>query len=43
MGYKHKIKGESLSAVDVEKLKSSMKTILRLVRIKNRDGRKKKQ
>jgi len=40
MGYK-RIKGESISVVDVENIKFFMNTILRHVRVTNRDGREK--
>ena len=40
MGYKRK-KGETISVVDVENIKFFTKTILRHVRITNRDGREK--
>ena len=40
MGYKL-INGEAISVVYFEKLKFFIKTILRLVRVKNSDGRKK--
>ena len=42
MGYKRK-KGETISVVDVENIKFFTKTILRHVRVTNRDGREKKQ
>ena len=42
MGYKRK-KGESISVVDVENIKFFTKTILRHVRVTNRDGRKKEK
>ena len=40
MGYKL-INGEAISVVYFKKLKFFIKTILRLVRVKNSDGRKK--